>query len=153
VQQLRPMSPTIRAARPSDFDTWLPLWRGYQRFYKTDIPHEVTLVTWQRLLDEHEPMHCALAELEGQVVGFVHFIEHRSCWTSGNYMYLQDLFADDAVRGRGVGRRLIEHVYAEASAFGCSRVWWLTHETNTDAMLLYDRIADRSGFVQYRKLL
>jgi GNAT superfamily N-acetyltransferase len=153
VQQLRPMPPTVRAALASDFDTWLPLWQGYQRFYKTDIPREATLVTWQRLLDDKEPMHCALAELDGRVAGFVHVIEHRSCWTTGNYMYLQDLFADESVRGRGVGRALIEHVYAEAAARGCSRVWWLTHETNTEAMLLYDRIADRSGFVQYRKLL
>ena len=83
----------------------------------------------------------------------MHFIEHRSCWTTGNYMYLQDLFVDPAVRGAGLGRRLIEHVYREAAARGCSRVWWLTHEANTDAMLLYDRIADRSGFVQYRKVL
>jgi GNAT superfamily N-acetyltransferase len=147
------MSTTIRAAQASDFDAWLPLWQGYQRFYKTDIPHEVTLTTWQRLHDDTEPMHCALAELDGRVVGFVHSIEHRSCWTAGNYMYLQDLFADAGVRGRGIGRALIEHVYADAAARGCSRVWWLTHESNADAMLLYDRIADRSGFVQYRKLL
>ncbi len=64
-------------------------------------------------------------------------------------MYLQDLFVDPAMRGQGLGRALIEHVYAEAAARGCSRVWWLTHETNTDAMVLYDRVADKSGFVQY----
>lgn len=144
---------TIRAATAADFDAWLPLWRGYQTFYKTDIPHATTLVTWQRLLAGDEPMHVALAEHGGAVVGLVHYIEHRSCWTTGNYMYLQDLFVDPAVRGLGLGRALIEHVYAEAAARGCSRVWWLTHETNTDAMILYDRVADRSGFVQYRKLL
>jgi GNAT superfamily N-acetyltransferase len=68
-------------------------------------------------------------------------------------MYLQDLFVEPAKRGLGLGRTLIEHVYAEAARRGCSRVWWLTHETNTDAMVLYDRLADRSGFVQYRKVL
>ena len=144
---------TIRAARDTDFDAWFPLWRSYQQFYKTDIDHATTLTTWQRLLSAGEPMHAALAEVDGAVVGFVHFIEHRSCWTQGNYMYLQDLFAVPAVRGRGVGRALIEHVYAGAASRGCSRVWWLTHETNSDAMLLYDRIADKSGFVQNRKLL
>lgn len=143
----------VRAATPQDFDRWLPLWRGYQRFYETDIPHETTLATWQRMHDPHEPMHAALAEIDGALVGFVHFIEHRSCWTTGNYMYLQDLFTDAAVRGRGVGRRLIEHVYAEATARGCARVHWLTHETNTPAMILYDQVATRSGFVQYRKIL
>ena len=143
---------TIRAATAADFDAWLPLWRGYQTFYKTDIPHATTLVTWQRLLAGDEPMHVALAEHDGAVVGLVHYIEHRSCWTTGNYMYLQDLFVAPETRGLGLGRALIEHVYAEAATRGCSRVWWLTHETNTDAMVLYDRIADRSGFVQYRKI-
>ncbi len=144
---------TVRAAAAADFATWLPLWRGYQAFYQTEIPHATTLVTWQRLLDPAEPMHVALAEVDGEVAGFVHSIEHRSCWTTGNYTYLQDLFVRPGLRGSGVGRTLIEHVYAEAAARGCSRVWWLTHETNTDAMLLYDRIAGRSGFVQYRKML
>ena len=144
---------TIRAATAADFEVWLPLWRGYQTFYKTDIPHSTTVVTWRRLLDPAEPMHVALAVVGGAVVGLVHYIEHRSCWTTGNYMYLQDLFVDPARRGLGLGRALIEHVYAEAAARGCARVWWLTHETNTDAMVLYDRIADKSGFVQYRKVL
>jgi GNAT superfamily N-acetyltransferase len=144
---------TIRAATAADFDAWLPLWRGYQTFYKTDIPHDTTLVTWQRLLSPAEPMHAALAEHDGAVVGMVHYIEHRSCWTTGNYMYLQDLFVEPAKRGLGLGRSLIEHVYAQAARRGCSRVWWLTHETNTDAMVLYDRVADKSGFIQYRKLL
>ncbi len=147
------MPTTLRAATAADFDTWLPLWRGYQEFYKTDIPHATTVGTWQRLLDPAEPMHAVLAEVAGEVVGFVHFIQHRSCWTAGDYMYLQDLFVQPELRGHGVGRALIEHVYADAAARGCSRVWWLTHESNTDAMLLYDRIAARSGFVQYRKLL
>jgi GNAT superfamily N-acetyltransferase len=147
------MNWTIRAATARDFDAWLMLWRGYQAFYKTDIAHETTLATWRRLLDDAEPMHAALADLDGRTIGLVHFIEHRSCWSVGNYMYLQDLFVDTTVRGHGVGRALIDHVYAEAAARGCSRVWWLTHETNAQAMALYDRVAERSGFVQYRKLL
>ena len=144
---------TLRAATAADFDAWLLLWQGYQTFYKTSIAPEVTRTTWARLLDPAEPMQCTLAVLDGRAVGLVHTISHRSCWTTGNYRYLQDLFVDPAARGRGIGRRLIERVYAEAQADGCSRVWWLTHETNRDAMLLYDQVAERSGFVQYRKLL
>ena len=143
----------VRPAEPSDFEPWLPLWRGYQTFYEVDIADAVTRETWRRFHDPAEPMHAALAEIEGRVVGIVHFIEHRSCWTVGDYMYLQDLFTDVAVRGRGVGRALIEHVYEQARRRGCSRVHWLTHHTNATAMQLYDRVADRSGFVQYRKLL
>lgn len=143
----------IRLARPEDHDQWLPLWRGYQSFYKVDLSPEQTALNWQRFQDPAEPMHCAVAEEDGRLVGMVHYIYHRSCWTAGDYCYLQDLFAAPDSRGRGVGRALIEHVYAAAEAAGTSRVWWLTHETNTDAMLLYDRIAAKSGFLQYRKLL
>jgi GNAT superfamily N-acetyltransferase len=136
-----------------DLDDWLPLWRGYQEFYKVEIPEEVTLVTWSRLLDPAESMAGALAWSAGEAVGMAHAIRHRSCWTIGDYTYLQDLFVAPRCRGAGIGRRLIEHVYADAEIQGCSRVHWLTHETNQEAMLLYDRIAQRSGFLQYRKLL
>jgi GNAT superfamily N-acetyltransferase len=143
----------IRGLEPGDHAAWYPLWRGYQSFYKVDIAPEVSHVTWARLNDPKEPMKGALAHLEGRAVGLVHHIRHRSCWTVGDYVYLQDLFVDGERRGLGIGRKLIEHVYDLARASGCSRVHWLTHETNQNAMLLYDRIADRSGFVQYRKIL
>jgi GNAT superfamily N-acetyltransferase len=144
---------SVRPATAGDFDAWLPLWRGYQAFYRVDIADAVTRETWRRFHDAGEPMHCALAELDDRVAGLVHVVEHRSCWTTGNYLYLQDLFTDAVLRGRGIGRALIEHVYAQARARGCERVHWLTHETNATAMQLYDRIAERSGFVQYRKVV
>jgi GNAT superfamily N-acetyltransferase len=143
----------IRMALESDFAQWLPLWQGYQVFYKTNIAQATTDTTWSRFLDSTEPMHCAVAEYEGKLVGMVHYIQHRSCWTTGDYIYLQDLFVDPNLRGKGFGRALIEHVYSAAAHSGASRVWWLTHESNEDAMKLYDRIADKSGFTQYRKIL
>jgi GNAT superfamily N-acetyltransferase len=142
----------LRPFAPEHFDVWHPLWRGYQEFYKVVIAAAVTQLTWQRLLDPAEPMHGVLAFADEVAVGLVHFIEHRSCWTRGNYIYLQDLFVASPVRGAGIGRALIEHVYAEAKARDCARVYWLTHETNAAAMHLYDRVADRSGFLQYRKV-
>ena len=132
---------------------WHPLWRGYQAFYKVDIADSVSNITWQRLLDPDEPMGGALAWLNGKAIGLVHHIQHRSCWTEGDYCYLQDLFVSDEVRGLGIGRKLIEYVYDYAKSQSCSRVHWLTHETNMEAMKLYNNIADRSGFIQYRKLL
>jgi GNAT superfamily N-acetyltransferase len=147
-----PANAVIRAFRADDFAVWLPLWQGYQKFYGVEIPEQTTRLVWQRFNDPVEPMKGAIAELDGRAVGIVHHIRHRSCWTVGDYCYLQDLYVDETLRGRGVGRRLIEHVYALARASGCSRVYWLTHETNAAAMQLYDRIADRSGFVQYRKI-
>jgi len=143
----------IRPLSPGDHAAWLPLWRGYQSFYKVDIPAEVSDVTWRRLNDPAEPMGGALAWSQATAVGLVHHIRHRSCWTTGDYCYLQDLYVAPELRGRGVGRQLIEYVYALAREQGSNRVYWLTHETNLEAMRLYDRIAERSGFVQYRHLL
>ncbi|PUE21420.1 GNAT family N-acetyltransferase [Limnohabitans sp. WS1] len=143
----------IRMAHEDDFAQWVTLWKGYQVFYKTHIAEATTDTTWSRFLDPAEPMYCAVAEVDGKLIGMVHYIFHRSCWTAGDYVYLQDLFAAPELRGKGVGRALIDHVYAVAKAQGGSRVWWLTHETNSDAMHLYDKMADKSGFIQYRKLM
>ncbi len=143
----------VRLARPEDFAQWLPLWRGYQAFYKVDIPATVTELTWSRFHDAAEPMHCAVAELDGRLSGLVHYIFHRSCWTAGDYCYLQDLYTAPESREKGVGRALIEHVYARAAEAGAARVYWLTHESNHQAMILYDRIAEKSGFLQYRKTI
>jgi GNAT superfamily N-acetyltransferase len=143
----------IRAIERSDFDIWLPLWEGYQRFYKVDIPETVTRDTWERFFDPDEPMQAALAVMCDQPCGFAHTVYHRSTWTTADYCYLQDLFVAPDARGRGIGRTLIEHVYAEAKRRQASRVHWLTHETNYPGRLLYDAVGERSGFIQYRKVL
>ncbi len=143
---------TIRKAEQDDYAQWLPLWQGYQAFYQTRIPDATTLITWSRFHDAKEPVHCAVASSDGQLTGLVHYIFHRSCWTAGDYCYLQDLFVSESVRGQGVGRALIHFVYDQARAQGASRVHWLTQSTNHDAMQLYDTVADKSGFIQYRKL-
>ncbi|MBN3759210.1 GNAT family N-acetyltransferase [Burkholderia sp. Ac-20365] len=142
----------IRPIESNDFDIWHPLWKSYQRFYEVDIPESVTLTTWTRLLDPLEPMHGALAMVGEQALGLAHSLYHRSTWTEGDYCYLQDLYVAGDARGRGVGRALIEHVYENAKQRGAPRVYWTTHKSNDNAMQLYDRIADRSHFVQYRKL-
>jgi GNAT superfamily N-acetyltransferase len=148
---------TVRAAVAGDFDAWLTLWDGYNAFYgrhgATALPLEVTRTTWQRFFDAYEPMHCLVAERDGQLVGLAHYIFHRSTIQVAPTCYLQDLFTSDAARGSGVGRALIEALYQRARAANCGRVYWLTHETNQVAMRLYDRIAERSGFIVYRKPL
>jgi len=143
----------VRAIEAGDRAGWEPLWKGYQIFYKTEIPAATTDITFARFLDANEPVHALVAESAGRIVGIVHYIFHRSTWTPGPYCYLQDLFTIDEARGLGVGRALIEAVYARAKEKGAARVYWLTHQSNSVAMALYDKIADKSGFVQYRKTL
>lgn len=147
------MPPTIRPLRPHERPLWELLWQGYLAFYETSVAPEVTDATWARLDDPAEPMHL-LGAFDGErLLGIVHFIYHRSTWTIGPYCYLQDLFTAEEARGRGVGRALIEAVYERARDAGASRVYWLTHESNAVARSLYDRVADRPGFIQYRKML
>ena len=144
---------TIRPLTPADRADWQPLWQGYQTFYNAKIPAETTELTWQRFFDPALPIH-ALGAFDGaRLVGIVHYLFHLTTWTSGPYCYLQDLFSLPDVRGQGVGRALIAAVQDAARDAGASRVYWLTHETNTTAMRLYDDVADRTGFVQYRQLL
>jgi GNAT superfamily N-acetyltransferase len=147
----------LRDVVPSDFAQWKPLWDGYNAFYgrkdQTALPQEITQRTWSRFFDAYEPMHAVVAEKHGQLIGLVHFIFHRSTITVEPSCYLQDLFTLQSARGQGVGRALIQEVYDRAKVSGCSRVYWHTHETNATAMKLYDQVAEKSGFVVYRKSL
>ena len=146
----------IRPVTRADFDQWLPLWEGYNAFYKrvgpAAVPMEVTQTTWARFFDGYEPMHALVAESEGKLLGLVHYLYHRTTTAISPNCYLQDLFTTEASRGKGVGRSLIEGVYERAQAAGSGRVYWLTHETNHTAMKLYDKIGELSGFVVYRKM-
>lgn len=144
----------IRPARPEDFAAWLPLWEGYNAFYErrgpTSVSEAMTHTTWARFFDDTEPMEVLVAEQAGALVGFVHIIFHRNTTMMGPTCYLQDLFAAPALRGRGVGRALIEAAAARAKDAGAARLYWQTQEGNATARLLYDRIATRSGFIVYR---
>lgn len=147
----------VRAAKREDFAGWKPLWDGYNAFYgrkeETALLDAVTSRTWSRFFDVYEPVQALVAEHEGQLLGLAHYLFHRSTIMIEPVCYLQDLFTAGAARGKGVGRALIQRVYQCAKDAGCSRVYWLTHETNATAMMLYDKVADKSGFVVYRKSL
>lgn len=150
------ISLTIRSVTRQDFDQWLPLWEGYNAFYgrsgATALPAEITQMTWARFFDAYEPVHALVAESQGQLLGIAHYIFHRSTTAIEPSCYLQDLFTNEASRGRGVGKALINGVYERASNAAAARVYWQTHETNLTAIKLYERMAERSGFVVYRKL-
>jgi GNAT superfamily N-acetyltransferase len=142
---IRPVGPDERAA-------WEPLWQGYLTFYESSVSQETSDVLWKRLHDPAEPMHLLGAYQNVRLIGIAQYIFHRSCWSIGDYCYLQDLFVAPDVRGSGAGRALIAAVESEARKTGASRIHWLTKEDNHSARALYDQMADRSGFIQYRKL-
>ena len=147
----------VRPVTVHDFERWLPLWDGYNEFYgrsgPTALDRAITDATWARFFDPSEPMHALVAESSGKLLGLVHFLFHRSTTQIALTCYLEDLFTVSDARGKGVGRALISAVYERAAAAGTPNVYWLTHETNTVAMRLYDDIAVRSRFVVYGKTL
>jgi GNAT superfamily N-acetyltransferase len=147
------MPVVIRDVAPADRPQWDLLWKGYLEFYKVAIPDAVTDTTWSRFFDQAEPVNCMVAEDAGNLAGLVHYVFHRNTWMVEDVCYLEDLFTSPDARGKGVGRKLIEAVYHKAKAAGVSRVYWVTHETNKQAMILYDKVAEKPGFVQYRKNL
>jgi GNAT superfamily N-acetyltransferase len=146
---------SIRSVRGADFLRWLPLWQAYNVFYgrvcATALPEEVTRTTWGRFLDPAEPVHALVAEVDGQLLGLAHYLFHRSTISIAPVCYLQDLFSVEHARGRGIGRSLIEAVAAHASEASATRLYWQTHESNHTAMRLYDAVAERSGFIVYRR--
>lgn len=147
----------IRPVQREDLAAWEPLWDSYNAFYGrsglTELPVEITATTWARFFDADEPVHALVAESDGRLLGLAHFLYHRSTIQLAPSCYMQDLFTVEAARGEGVGRALIDAVYECARQAGCPRVYWQTHETNAAAMQLYDKVADKSGFVVYRKML
>jgi GNAT superfamily N-acetyltransferase len=147
----------IRTVHRSDFTAWKPFWDGYNAFYgrkqETALAEATSHMTWSRFFDGYEPVHTLVAEDSGQLLGLAHFLLHRSTISVQPVCYLQDLFTVESARGKGVGRALIEEVYRRAEDAGCSKVYWQTHETNGTAMKLYDKVAEQSGFVVYRKTL
>ena len=141
----------IRPLASADEAAWRRLWTGYLAFYETTRPETVYRATFTRLLDPDEPMHGLVAERGGRVVGLVHYLYHRHCWSVADTCYLQDLFVDDEIRGAGAGRALIEAVYAAADDAGAATVYWMTQEFNYRGRMLYDRIGVKTPFIKYQR--
>lgn len=133
-----------------DYQQWIPYWLAYQNFYKVCLSNTVTATTWQRFFDEAEPIYCAVAKRGEQVLGFVHYVIHRSTWAEQNFCYLEDLYVSPDVRGQQIGKRLIEYVQQQAIILQCGRLYWHTQEINHTAQKLYDWIAEKPGVIEYR---
>jgi GNAT superfamily N-acetyltransferase len=144
------MTLTIRAIEEKDKSQWLKLWAGYLEFYKSTISPEQTELTWKRLINNELKIFGFVAEDQNGVIGFTHCLFRPSTWTETDYCYLEDLFVDPNIRGKGVGRALIEKVVDLAKEKKSKRVYWTTQEFNKTARVLYDSITPVSEFVQYR---
>ncbi len=139
----------IRPLAADDHAGWDRLWQGYLAYYETSLPDADRAVAFGRLLEPDSKLHGLVAERDGQVVGLVHYIFHDHLWRAEGICYLQDLFTDASTRGQGVGKALIEGVYAKADEAGVPRVYWLTQEFNATARRLYDHVGKLTPFIRY----
>ncbi|MET0567740.1 MAG: GNAT family N-acetyltransferase [Hyphomicrobiaceae bacterium] len=147
------MTVRVRRLEAKDKAAWLPLFKAYIEFYKATVPDDVIEVTWARLLSGVEGVHIGYVAVDDsdKPIGIAHVLFHRSTWSPTWYCYLEDLFVEPTLRAKGVGRKLIEAVYQEAEARQCTRTYWTTQEFNYRARGLYDQMATKSPFVQYRR--
>lgn len=141
----------IRALRFNDRDQWYELWREYLRFYRQRLPEEITEASFRRLAGDDQQLHGLVAEFEGRLAGFVNYLFHPSSWSLTQVCYLEDLFVDPTMRGRGVGRALIKAVYDAADAADATTVYWMTQEFNAAGRALYDTLAHRTSFIRYER--
>lgn len=148
----------LRPLVSSDHVEWHRLWKSYLSFYKTELSDEIYQHTFSALLDKDPftPSCLVIAMQEGQdarLCGLVHYLFHAHCWKRERVCYLQDLFVDPNYRKFGLGRRLIEGVYATADSAGSPSVYWMTQDFNHDARKLYDRIGVLTPFIKYNRHL
>jgi GNAT superfamily N-acetyltransferase len=144
------MNLNIRELKETDKDRWLELWASYLEFYKSHLSPEQTEFTWKRLINNEQKMYGFVAENESGVIGFTHCLFRPSTWTETDYCYLEDLYVDPNIRGKGIGRALMNRVVELAKEKNSKRVYWTTQEFNKTARVLYDSITSVSEFVQYR---
>jgi len=147
------MKTTSSEFTETDKEAWRSLWRNYLEYYKTELPDAVYESTWSRLFSQEKYEFNGLAARndDGRIIGIVHFLFHRHCWTIENVCYLQDLFVEKESRGQGVARLLIESVYARADETGQSQVYWLTQDFNESGRALYDKVAKLTPFIKYAR--
>lgn len=144
---------TVRAIQSDDYKQWRELWLAYQEFYEVQLSEKITRASFERFLNPDEPVFSGVLSQDEKLLGFVNSVIHRSTWSLADYCYLEDLYVSPETRGTGAGKMLIEWVQKCAREHQCSRLYWHTHQTNKRAQSLYNRVAQDSGFIEYRMAL
>ena len=141
----------VRPLSEADRPQWEPLWKGYQEYYEVNLDDR-TEQLWQRLMaHEKDGPFGLVAEHDGDLVGFTHYLYHGHTWSPAQRIYLVDLFTAPDKRGTGIGRALIEAVYDVADKTDAESVYWLTQDFNKAGRALYDKVGKLTPFIKYSR--
>jgi ribosomal protein S18 acetylase RimI-like enzyme len=139
----------VRKIQPSDKPSWQQLFFDYLKFYETSPSDVNTDLAWERITSPDPEIQGLVAESNGEVVGIVHFHYQLSTWTDTFDCYLEDLYVAEEARGNGAARALIQAVKELSTVRKCSKLFWITKESNTTARKLYDKVATLGDFIRY----
>jgi GNAT superfamily N-acetyltransferase len=146
-----PVTFNIRSPNQSDEPGWRNIWAAYNRFYRAEVPDDVTTALWQKLVSREADITGLLAEQNGTIIGLAHMLFHPSTWSHAPTCYLEDFFVAKSARGTGAARALIDAATETARDHHADRLYWHTQEFNGAARSLYDTVAERTSFIVYRK--
>ena len=137
----------IRHPQRDDFQTWQITYRAYLTFYKTSLTDEQLQKVWSWIIDKK--LYCLMAELNGRVIGLVHFRDFIRPVKAEQALFMDDLIVLPEFHGQGVGYQLIDAVKEYAKSNQYSIIRWITAADNQQAMKLYDAVAHKTSWVTY----
>jgi len=135
----------LRPADPADLGAVVALIGELAAFERLTHLLQVTPEALHpHLFGERPVAECLVAEVDrdggAAVVGFALFFTNFSTFLGKPGLYLEDLYVQPAVRGRGIGRALLERLGALAVARGCGRFEWSVLDWNADAIRFYEKM-------------
>ena len=139
----------IRYLREYDKENWEKLYKGYADFYKVSMNTGVLDTLWSWIQDNNHIVNGICYELEGKIVGIAHY-RTMPRPIKGQYIgFLDDLFIEPEFRGQQIAQKLISHIKSLSKANIWDGIRWITHSSNKKAKILYDKIANNTGFELY----
>ncbi len=134
----RTMATTIRPAIRADIPQILAFIRSLAAYERAPGAVTATEAGLERDGFGPNPFYfCLIAENDGRPAGFAFYFFNYSTWTGRPGLYLEDLFVEPELRGRGIGRALLERVAAIAVEKSCPRLQWEVLDWNTPAIEFY----------------
>ncbi len=140
----RRSSISLRSATATDVSLILTFIRKLADYEK--LAHEVEAdedLLRQSLFGPRCYAEVVIASYKGEPAGFALFFHNFSTFLGRPGIYLEDLFVDPEMRGRGIGRALLSFLAALAVGRGCGRLEWAVLDWNVDAIGFYKRLGAR----------